>query len=237
MVAAMTARRILITRSEPGASQSAERLLALGYQPIVEPLFTLEAIPAMLPMFDALAFTSANGVRAFAGLSQRRDAAVYCVGQRTADVAREAGFTEIKSADGDVEALLKLIEQDMPATARLLHTGNEDSRGDLAGQLKAGGRDATFIATYRAAAIAAPDPVLYEHLFGRASFDAVLIHSPRAADILAGFVAAWPAHAAIDVAAMSEAAARPLRPHADGIEVATQPTEGALLEALARLFS
>jgi uroporphyrinogen-III synthase len=66
----VTKARVLVTRSEPGASETAERLSAAGYLPIVEPVFTIEALPAEIPEFDALAFTSANGARQFASLSR-----------------------------------------------------------------------------------------------------------------------------------------------------------------------
>jgi uroporphyrinogen-III synthase len=60
--------RVLVTRAEPGASATARSLAAKGYAPVVEPLFALEPITADLPAFDALAFTSAKGVRALASL-------------------------------------------------------------------------------------------------------------------------------------------------------------------------
>ena len=99
-------KRVLVTRSEPGASETAQRLAGLGFEPIVEPVFEIEPIEGVtLPAFDALAFTSANGVRVFAHLNPRRDAPVFCVGARTADEARAAGFANVTSADGDVSAL------------------------------------------------------------------------------------------------------------------------------------
>ena len=63
--------RVLVTRAEPGASATGRRLAALGYASIVEPLFILEPINTDLPQFDVLAFTSANGARAFASLSAK----------------------------------------------------------------------------------------------------------------------------------------------------------------------
>jgi uroporphyrinogen-III synthase len=226
--------RILVTRSEPGASETAERLRARGYQHIVEPLFAVEPIAASLPGFDALAFTSLNGVRVFANLSARRDAPVFCVGGRTAEAAREAGFADVISADGDVAALAGLIQERLPTETRLLHTGNEERRGDLTGRLKAAGRDAVFVATYRAAPVSHPGPALAVHLQGKSAFDAVLIHSPRAAAILGGFAGAAPSRAGLDVAAISPAAAAPLKSFAKRIEIAVSPDEAALLDALAR---
>lgn len=227
--------RVLVTRSEPGASETAERLSALGYTPIVEPLFAVEPIAAVLPGFDALAFTSLNGVRTFARLSARRDGPVFCVGDRTANAAREAGFADVQSADGDLGDLVGLIESRLPNPVRLLHTGNEESRGDLAGTLSEKGWQAVFLPTYRAAPVPAPGPLLAVHLAGNAAFDAALIHSPRAAAILAGFLGGAPNSARVDVAAISLAAAQPLQAFAGRVEIAAEPNEAALLKSLERL--
>ena len=77
--------RILVTRSEPGASETAGRLRAIGFEVAVEPLFMIAPVEAQVPAFDALAFTSANGARRFAQLSPRRDVPVFCVGARTSE--------------------------------------------------------------------------------------------------------------------------------------------------------
>lgn len=231
----MSGPRILVTRSEPGASQTAERLRAAGYMPIVEPVFAIEPIAADLPDFDALAFTSANGVREFAKLSPRRDVPVFCVGARTADEALYVGFGNVASADGDVEALGLLIQDRLPKSNRILHTGNEEARGDLAGRLRAAGFAADFVAIFRAMPASAPGPVLRAHLAGQAGFDAVLIHSPRGAAILAGF--ANGSQAALNVAGISAAAAAPLAALAGRTEIASHPDEQSLLSALARLVS
>jgi len=230
-------KRVLVTRSEPGASETAQRLAGLGFEPIVEPVFEIEPIEGVtLPAFDALAFTSANGVRIFAQLNPRRDAPVFCVGARTADEARAAGFANVTSADGDVSALGLLIGKALQPGAKLLHSGNDESRGDLAGQLKGQGIAAAFVATFRAAPAKSPGPALTAHLKGAAPFDAILIHSPRAAKILSGFLkpdsATSGKSAPMNVAAISEAAAEPLRQIARRVEIASTPNEEALLKAL-----
>lgn len=229
--------RILVTRSEPGASATAERLRALGYTPLVEPLFTIAPIDVAVPDFDALAFTSANGVRRMAVLSPRRDAQVFCVGSRTAEAAREAGFADVSSAEGDVAALADMILQRLPKDARLLHAGNEESRGDLAGRLNAAGVAATFLALFRAEAVAEPGPELARHLRGEAPFAAALIHSPRAALILADMIKGASQPCPLEVAAISAAAAAPLANLARSIAIAAAPNEDALLSSLASLVS
>jgi uroporphyrinogen-III synthase len=227
--------QVLVTRSEPGASETAGRLRAAGFEAMVEPLFAIVPIDVAIPDFDALAFTSANGARGFARLSPRRDAPVFCVGARTADAAREMGFADVASADGDVNALAALIARDLTPGLRLLHAGNEESRGDLAGQLGAAGHQAAFVAIFRAAPAQAPGPRLTAHLSGQATFDAVLVHSPRAGAILAEFAVASPSRAPLRVVAISSAAAAPLGGLADRIELAATPDEAAMISALAQL--
>lgn len=227
--------RILVTRSEPGASETATRLREAGFEPITESLFAIAPIDVEAPDFDALAFTSANGVRRFALLSPRRDTPVFCVGERTAQEARAAGYTSVMSANAAVGALAALIERNLLRGARLLHAGNEDTRGDLAGRLRASGYQASFLPIFRAVPVEAPGPLLAAHLAGQASFDAVMIHSPRAAAILAGFTAGTIGNAHLAVAAISAEAAEPLNGLADRIEVAAAPDGPALFSALARL--
>jgi len=231
----VSARRVLITRSEPGASETAERLAAAGYTPIIEPVFTIEPVTAQIPDFDSLAFTSANGVRAFAKLSSRRDVPTFCVGARTAEAAREAGFINVHSANADVEALGVLINDKASKGSHVLHVGNEEARGDLTGRLRSAGHSASFVAIFRAVPSRTPGPVLSRHLAGTAEFEAVLVHSPRAATILAEFAAG--SAAAFDVAAMSAAAVAPLAALAGRTEIAAHPDEQSLLSALVRLVS
>ncbi len=228
------APRILVTRSEPGASETADRLRAAGYLPIVEPVFAVEPIPVTLPSHDALAFTSANGARISATLSSSRDVPVFAVGARTAEAARMAGFTNVTSADGDVSALADLISASLPPAARLLHAGNEESRGDLAGTLRQAGREAQFLATYRAVLVHGPGPALASHLAGASAFEAVLVHSARGAAILADFLAKGPSRPVL-AAAMSVAVAAPLEHHAQRLEIARSPNENELFAALERL--
>lgn len=227
--------RVLVTRSEPGASETAARLREIGFEAAAEPLFAITPIEATPPEFDALAFTSANGVRRFAQLTPRRDAPVWCVGGRTAQAAREAGFGDVRSAEGDVNALAALIGRELAPGLALLHAGNEESRGDLVGQLLAAGRRATFLPVFRAAPASRPGPRLAGLLAGREAFDAVMIHSPRAGIILAEFVAEAPARAPLKIVAISQAAAEPLLGLATRIELAAAPDETAMISALARL--
>ncbi len=226
--------RVLVTRAEPGASETAARLLARNYDPVVEPAFTLRHLHPRLPSFDALAFTSANGAHAFARLSPRRDAPVFCVGRRTQEAAQAAGFTDTQTANGDVAALGELIREKLAPGMRLLHSGNDNARGDLAGYLRRAGFDASFVATYRAEPAEIPGPALAAHLAKRERLDAVLVHSPAGGAILAGFMKKATGAPPLPIAAMSQAALAAA--HHARSETAAAPDENALLDALDRLL-
>ena len=93
--------RVWVTRAQPGADRTADRLLALGYVPVVLPLLALEAIFQPNPDLSdvwALAFTSRNAVTAFAPLTPDRALPVFAVGDATAEAARAAGFADVRSA-------------------------------------------------------------------------------------------------------------------------------------------
>ncbi|WP_288759400.1 uroporphyrinogen-III synthase, partial [uncultured Brevundimonas sp.] len=138
----MTSRapRVWITRAEPGAARTAARLLALGMEPVVRPLLAIQTLSPELPDLDAfaaLAFTSVNGVAAFAGLSARRDRPVFAVGDATAQAARDAGFARVDSADGDLAALARRIAAG--AAGPVLAAVAETPAGDLAAAVRRAG--------------------------------------------------------------------------------------------------
>lgn len=228
--------RVLVTRSQPGADATARALTGLGYDAIVEPLLSIEPIDVAIPDFEALAFTSLNGVRQFRERCAWRKGPVWCVGARTAAEARAAGYGDVRSADGDVGDLTELIAKDLSSGMKLLHAGNEDSRGDLAGQLRAGGHDAVFLPIYRSRPAPGPGPQLATALQGNKTIDAVLIHSPRAGAVLADFVQQAPDRAPLRVVGISEQAVLKLSGLIEDVTFAASPNEAALLEKLGEVF-
>lgn len=198
----------------------------MGWEPVVQPLLAIRPLSPILPGlegFDALAFTSRNGVSAFATLTPRRDRRVLTVGEATAQAAREAGFSDVQSADGAVDDLVALIAREMQPGERLLAPVAREPVADLAGLLT-GRVQVETLAVYEAAetGAVAPDGVAD-----------ILIHSPRAAKALAALGAA-----AVDrlrIVAISAQAAAPLNglPVAD-LRIAPHPSETGLLEALGK---
>jgi uroporphyrinogen-III synthase len=152
---------ILVTRPEPGASETAAQLVRLGHQPMICPLLEivyLDAPIAIGPDMAALVVTSPSGVRALARLTGRRDLRLYSVGDRTADLAHQLGFSDILSAAGDVHALADLIVREPPVgPGRLLHVCGEDVAGDLAGLLRPHGIGLDRHIAYQAVPVQALD--------------------------------------------------------------------------------
>lgn len=109
----------------------------------MEPMLTVEWLdgpPPDLAGVQALLFTSANGVRAFARRTAARDIPALAVGDATAQAARAAGFTAVDSASGDVYALASLAAaRCRPDAGVLLHVAGTTVAGDLSGQLAAAG--------------------------------------------------------------------------------------------------
>lgn len=223
-------RRVWITRAQPGAARTAERLTDLGFEPVVTPLLAIHPIPDALAAAPdlatvaALAFTSPNGVAAFAALTPLlRDRPVFAVGDATAEAARAAGFADARSAAGDIHALARLIGEGWrPGDGLILNPGPRRPAGDLSPLLP--GLTIAALPVYEAIETEAAPP---------AAFDAVLIHSPRAAQALAETLA--PAAGDRLAVCISPAAAAPLGALSFAeIRIAETPDEPAMLAALGK---
>lgn len=171
--------RVAVTRAEPEAARTAERVRKRGAEAVVAPLLTI--VPCGYDTntegAQALLFTSSNGVRAFPDARGAQNRIVLTVGEATAEAARAAGFRDVRSADGDVSALAALAKATLdPARGKLIHIAGDHVAGDLGGELRRAGFDIERRLAY--ASVAAS--VLPEAL--RAHLDIVLFHSARAAE-------------------------------------------------------
>lgn len=229
----MQPRRIWITRAQPAAEATADRVREMGHEPIVAPLIELRPVEAAVDLSGvaALAFTSANGVRAFAAAEPRRDLTVYAVGGATAAAAKAAGFRGVLASDGDVAALAeRIVSRRRELKGVVLHPGAAEPAGDLCGALAEAGIEARPLVLYEAVDVP-PAPALVAGLPG---LDAVLLHSPRAASILAGFLAEHPAPG-LRALCLSAAIARPLaKAKLRQLASAPFPIEAALLNLIDR---
>jgi uroporphyrinogen-III synthase len=176
--------RVLITRPKEDADELAASLAARGIEAVVEPMLAIrrrEGGPRDFAGAQALLVTSANGARALAAATARRDLPVLAVGPGSAAAARAAGFMQVTSADGDVTALAELCRRTLaPGKGRLVHAAGSTVAGDLAGALGAAGFEVERLVLYEAVPADALSARCAELLRER-GLDAVLLFSPRTA--------------------------------------------------------
>lgn len=234
--------RILVTRPAPDAERTIAALRERGHETLHAPLLCIEAMPeaAIGPgPWDALLLTSANAVRAIEPHPRFHDLTslhVIAVGPRTAAAAREAGFPEVVSAEGDEASLVaRVIAEYQGRNLRFLYLAGEHRAGDIAGKLAACGFQVETVVVYRAAAAGELPPAVVEALSTR-TVDAALHYSPRSAETFVKALNAkglGPEAAQLVHFCLSAQVAAPLSAAGlTNIKVASRPTEEDLLELL-----
>lgn len=176
--------RIAVTRPEEDAGPLKAKLEALGHEVVVTPLLVIRprenvVIPD-LP-WQAIAVTSANGIRALPqghGLQKFR---TLTVGPQSLKATEAAGFSA-EAHGGDVNGLAAFIRGALdPAQGPILYLSGAETAGDLEAQLTAAG-----FACHRAVLYdAVPAETLGETgaALARGELDGVLLYSPRTARI------------------------------------------------------
>jgi uroporphyrinogen-III synthase len=232
---------VLITRPgnagpDVAAAETARRVAALGFTPVLAPVLRIAALPARLgdpALVRAVLLTSGNALGAL-------DAAwhgvpVLAVGDATAARARAAGFAQVDSAGRDAVALAALVAARCPAGAVLLLPTARGEGLALACTLRAAGFVVRRRAVYAALPHAAlPDAAVAALVAG--TVRAALFFSPAAARGFVRLARMLPAACLGDIAALalSPAVAAPLAALPwHRLRVADRPTQDALLTLLA----
>lgn len=229
--------RVLVTRPREDAERLAEPLRALGAAVVNEPLLMIVPVagPSLeLANVQAVLVTSANGARALAKATERRDISVFAVGDQSGRVARDLGFKHVESAGGDVDTLARLVSAGLdPAAGPLLHAAGSVQAGDLAGQLRPLGFEVRVVPLYDARPTAALSASVRRGL-AEGAFDAGFFYSPRTARTFVAHVRK--ANLSLPLSgmmgyALSQAVADALEPvlPPDRLRVAEQPTQDAML--------
>jgi uroporphyrinogen-III synthase len=185
--------RVLVTRPEPGASRTARRLAEAGFEPVVLPLTEIRQLPARpVPepsAVDAVAVTSANAIRhappqliaSLAGIP------LFAVGNRTARIARESGFSRVFEGEGDAAGLASLVVARLSADARVLYLCGRVRRPEFEAALAAAGLVVDAMETYDTVEISRPADLVLSALQGE-SVTAALVLSARTAEAISSLV-------------------------------------------------
>src|SRR5882672_5502500 len=183
--------RFLVTRPRDDAETFARALRARGHETIIAPVMDVHimaGMPIALEGMQAVLATSANGVRALAAGTTRRDVVIYTVGPQTAEAARDAGFAAIISAEGDSAALVEAVARELdPAKGTLLHAAGAETAGRLRQALQSRGFRIETAVLYEAAPVAKL-PAEAEEALRNGTVDGVFLFSPRSARIFATLV-------------------------------------------------
>jgi uroporphyrinogen-III synthase len=225
--------RLLVTRPEPDNARTAAELRARGHEVMLAPMLRVEpVIDADLGNgpWAAVLITSANAARATALHRRRGELAalpVIAVGQASAMAAREAGFSDVTSADGDGGDLARLAAARFFGAARpLLYLSGEERARELAAT---GLRVATVVVYRTVKEAALPENVRAALAAG--AVDGVLHFSRRSVESYLDCArdVAGPALQPIHYC-LSARAAEPLQAAgASRIRVAAKPDEAGML--------
>jgi len=165
--------KVWVTRTRPAADVSAEAWRAAGFEPVVEPLLQIQAVPhASLSEDSVLIFTSKNGVDHVTCSGQR----AICVGDATARHARKAGFRDVVSVDGTSADVTNWVRSKLEKSQIVTHVSGWHVRGTIIEDLQADGYEASRIKVYRSI----PRPIWPER---PACY--VALYSPLAARVFA----------------------------------------------------
>lgn len=229
--------RMLVTRPEPDAQATVQKLAALAIEALAAPLMSRRTLETSLPQaagFAALALTSTNGLRALADrgvVEQFAQLPVFAVGERTALEARSMGFAEAFAAEGTLSDLVNLM-----ARARLagpvFYPAGKHLSGDLAKALAPFGVMVVTARVYDMVPVEALPDVIVS---GLASGDigGVLLYSRRTAELLVKALDGQldrTQRSRIAMLCLSEAVAEPLMAaHFNRISLADYPSDEAMM--------
>lgn len=224
---------MLVTRPEPGASETARRLATLGRTAVVASLLRVRPLAFTPPPgIAAVLITSGNAVPCLPHILHGTP--LLAVGNATAERARVAGFIDVYSADGDATALAAFAgERCAPGATLLLATARRQGTA-----LAAALRDQGFAVhrrTVYAAQRASRMPPQAIQALRDGGLDAALFLS---AETAGAFVQLLPRHLTpalekVDALAIGEPAAEALRVLPwRRVRVSAKPTLDSILALL-----
>ena len=221
---------ILLTRPEPANARFAEDLRRFTDARILSAPVT-RIVPVGDPVdtagWTALVLTSENAV---SQAVPHPGKPAYCVGQRTAVAAGEAGF-DPRVADGDAEALIAKILGESPKPP-LLHLRGEEAAADIAGRLTAAGIATDERIVYAQRETALPETIL--PALEQAPELIIPVFSSRSAARLARQL---PLHPRLTLVAISAMTAKAWTAPAHRVVIAARPDAEMMCDAVVALVN
>ena len=134
---------ILLTRPLEDSKDLIMRFKELGHQVSHLPVITIEKKDYEDPNyneFKGIIFTSSNAIKNLNISKINKDIFCFCVGNATEKIAKETGFQNIFTAEGNVSNLKEIILQNFdPKNGNLLYISGEIISNELDKELKSEG--------------------------------------------------------------------------------------------------
>lgn len=144
--------RVLVTRAEDQAEQTAARLRERGHDPVLAPLGIVVPLPNRLEG-SAPACLAATSRNAFAGLAPPPqdwlDAPLVAVGSATAEAACAIGFRRVEVADGDARSAARRVLALAPPGGLVVYLAGQPRKPDFELCLREAGQPLRVLETYR----------------------------------------------------------------------------------------
>ncbi|MBO6090702.1 MAG: uroporphyrinogen-III synthase, partial [Acetobacter sp.] len=109
----MHAKGVIVTRPEPGLTETLLAVQKAGWDAYPSPSLCItlrELLPLPPRTICAVLVTSGQAIPALCGKIPQ-EMPFYVVGDRTAERVRQAGFVNVRSANGNAEDLIKFVCQ------------------------------------------------------------------------------------------------------------------------------
>tara|TARA_B100001173_G_scaffold306055_1_gene312324 strand:- start:518 stop:1216 length:699 start_codon:yes stop_codon:yes gene_type:complete len=159
---------ILLTRPLEDCHEMILKFQSLGHQISHLPLISIESLnyeSLNYSNFKGVVFTSSNAIKFLDYKNIDKKISCFCVGNATEKKARNVGFQNVFSADGNVDNLKELILRNFNCSdGQLLYVSGEIVFGNLDKQLVAEGYNVKRIINYRANSIEKYDDNFLEKL-------------------------------------------------------------------------
>ena len=143
---------ILLTRPLEDSKDLIMKFKSLGHQVSHLPVINIEKKVYEEPNFNkfkGIVFTSSNAIKNLDISKINKDIFCFCVGNATEKIAKEKGFLNIYTAEGNVSNLKEIILQNFdPKNGNLLYISGEIISNELDKELKSEGYSMKRVVNY-----------------------------------------------------------------------------------------
>ena len=159
---------LVITRARGDSIRTRDKLVELGFDVFIEPMFEVEYLDIgtiSLDKYDVIAVTSRYGIDALSLSTDVRGTSIITVGDATKAYAESLGFRDVTSVAGVAVDLSNHISLHAK-NARVLYVRGVDVAHDLASTVRKVGIEVEELAIYRTVASSALSTEFCELLVG-----------------------------------------------------------------------